>query len=64
MTTTQIKTLPLGLKRFKVFEKETGWNREIIATSNDKAIDKAWAQFWAKLPFTHCNKASLESREI
>lgn len=58
------KILPLGLKRFSVFEAETCWRKEILAKTSEQAREKAWIQFWANLPFTHCNKQSLQVREV
>lgn len=56
--------MSLDLKKFQVFEPETCWSKIITAKNETQARDKAWAQFWAKLPFTHCGKASLEVREV
>lgn len=64
MTTLTNNSLPFGLKKFMVFEPETHWNKIITAKSEGQARDKAWEQFWSKLPFSHCNKNSFQVREV
>ena len=54
----------LGLNLFKVFEPESGWSHSIMAKSASQAIDKAWFQYWSKLPFLTCKKDSLKAIEI
>lgn len=60
--------LPIGFKRYRIFEPETKWHGTQVASSPDKARDKAWVQTWLpilnKNGFLHFKKESLEVREL